>query len=470
MMSQFGLVLILLLAPQSLHGQLTKQAKDLNPKVLTLALKAASRAHEKGLGKKKILAVIDYSLPSTKKRLWVFDLERKKLLFHELVAHGKGSGENYAKVFSNQEGTLASSLGLYEATETYQGKHGYTLKLEGLEKGFNDNAVKRSIVIHSARYVTEAFWKKYGRLGRSWGCPALDKRVAKKAIDTLKGGSLVFVYSPDKNWLSASEFLRKESLVREKAIIRFVDDKLDLNGIGWMEPWALESGVDLEAWGIHALDKNVVFLFGGFNVPPGVIRSLLLRSDDGGRHWSEVMRPERGSSVTRVTFVEGGRGWALMQWMVEGPGPAWIYHTIDGGETWRRLVEIPIPNGHHPIVDLRFLDQLHGRMKVNLDTETERCCILHTDDGGLTWRWSGKCIKVESCTWRKIYKEKARDGSRWRLEVSRVQGQRHHAKVMRRLPSESSWSVTGKVPMSFEYKNGRVIVPQPESPSEFPVD
>jgi hypothetical protein len=193
------LALILLLAPP---------ASGLNPQVLDLALKAASRAQAQGFGKKNILAVIDYSLPSTNKRLWVFDLKKEKLLFYELVAHGKGSGDNYAKKFSNREGTLASSLGLFEAAETYQGKHGYTLKLKGLEKGINDNAEKRSIVIHGAWYVTEDFWKKHGRLGRSWGCPALDKKVARQVIDTLKDGGLVFVYYPDKQWLSSSIFLK----------------------------------------------------------------------------------------------------------------------------------------------------------------------------------------------------------------------------------------------------------------------
>jgi hypothetical protein len=207
----YRLAFLILLAPPSAPG--------LDAKVLDLALKAASRAQEQGHGQKNILAVIDYSLPSTKKRLWIFDLKKDKLLFHELVAHGKGSGNNYAKKFSNREGTLASSLGLFEATGTYQGKHGYTLKLKGLEKGFNHNAEKRSIVIHGAWYVTRAFAKKHGRLGRSWGCPALDKKVARKVIDTLKGGSLVFIYYPDKKWLANSEFLKPtvEELLRAEA-------------------------------------------------------------------------------------------------------------------------------------------------------------------------------------------------------------------------------------------------------------
>ena len=192
------LLLVFLLAPP---------ASGLKPKVLDLALQAASQAQAKGFGKKKILAVIDYSLPSTKKRLWIFDLKKDKLLFHELVAHGKGSGNNYAKKFSNKEGTLASSLGLFEATGTYQGKHGYSLKLRGLEKGINDNAEERAVVVHGAWYVSAAFAKKHGRLGRSWGCPALDKRVARQVIDAIKDGSLLFVYHPEERWLNRSEYL-----------------------------------------------------------------------------------------------------------------------------------------------------------------------------------------------------------------------------------------------------------------------
>jgi hypothetical protein len=179
-----------------------------DPKVMKLADQAAKKARARGQGKKKILTVIDYSLPSTRKRLWVIDTEKKKILFHELVAHGKGTGENFAKSFSNREGSLQSSLGLFETGETYQGKHGYSLKLTGLEKGFNEKAEERAIVIHGAWYVSAQFAKQHGRLGRSWGCPALSKDVAAKVIDAIKGGSLVFVYYPDQAWLSASEYLR----------------------------------------------------------------------------------------------------------------------------------------------------------------------------------------------------------------------------------------------------------------------
>ncbi|MBN2493082.1 MAG: murein L,D-transpeptidase catalytic domain family protein [Deltaproteobacteria bacterium] len=198
-----SLALVLLLASSSPHFG----AAGLKPEVLDLALKAAAAAQERGFGKNKVLCVIDYSLPSTKRRLWIFDLERKKLLFHELVAHGKGSGENHANVFSNRQGSYASSLGLFQATETYQGKHGYTLKLVGLEKGINHHAEERSIVIHGAWYVSQAFAKRVGRLGRSWGCPAVSKKAARKVIDSLKGGGLIFVYYPDRSWLGKSAFL-----------------------------------------------------------------------------------------------------------------------------------------------------------------------------------------------------------------------------------------------------------------------
>jgi len=198
------------LSPASLkkdEQRIHKAARGLERKVLHLALEADRNARKQGRGKKNILTIIDYSLPSTKKRLWVIDLAQGKVLFHELVAHGKGSGNNRARNFSNQPDSLASSLGLYETIGTYNGKHGYSLKLKGLEKGFNDKAEDRAIVFHGAWYASRAFADKYGRLGRSWGCPALDKRVVRKVIDTIKNGSLVFIYYPDRNWLSGSRFL-----------------------------------------------------------------------------------------------------------------------------------------------------------------------------------------------------------------------------------------------------------------------
>jgi hypothetical protein len=197
--------------PRAVRGHLQTESDSLDPEVLGLALRAAAAAWERGLGAKGLLAIIDYSLPSTRRRFWVLDLGQEKVLFHEFVAHGKGSGDNHATRFSDEEGSLQSSLGLFEATTTYVGRHGYSLRLRGLEEGFNGRALQRSIVIHGAWYVSEAFAARHGRLGRSWGCPALDRSVAEKVIDTIKGGTLVFAYYPDEKWLSGSEFLRDES-------------------------------------------------------------------------------------------------------------------------------------------------------------------------------------------------------------------------------------------------------------------
>jgi hypothetical protein len=124
--------------------------------------------------------------------MWVIDLSSNRLLFHEYVAHGSGSGGNSASRFSNRDGSHQSNIGLMKTAETYSGKHGYSLKLDGLERGWNSNARSRAIVIHAADYVSEAFIQANGRLGRSWGCPALRPEISRKVIDTIKGGSLVF--------------------------------------------------------------------------------------------------------------------------------------------------------------------------------------------------------------------------------------------------------------------------------------
>lgn len=189
-------------------ARLAAQAPDLPEPVLALALKAYARAQATGAARRDVLAVIDYSRPSTEKRLWVFDLDAGRLLFHELVAHGRGSGDNLASRFSNRPNSLASSLGVFSTGGTYLGKHGLSLKLEGLEPGVNDQAGPRSVVVHGADYVSEGFARIHGRLGRSWGCPAVASAVAPRLIQTLRGGAVLFAYYPDPGWLRASPFLR----------------------------------------------------------------------------------------------------------------------------------------------------------------------------------------------------------------------------------------------------------------------
>jgi hypothetical protein len=196
-------------ADESLVSRLAAAAPAANPHVISLATRAADCARREGLlDGFRHLAVIDYSLPSTKPRLWVFDVAQGRLLFQELVAHGRNTGERLAERFSNVEGSKMSSLGLFQTAETYYGSNGYSLRLRGLDAGFNDNALTRAIVMHGAPYVSEAIAERVGRIGRSWGCPAVRQEVARTVIDTLKGGALIFAYYPDRKWLRESPMLR----------------------------------------------------------------------------------------------------------------------------------------------------------------------------------------------------------------------------------------------------------------------
>lgn len=200
---------LLVLLPDSAAGgagateleRLTVLAPDLRPAVLARALAALACAGEADAPESRVLAVIDYALPSTERRLWVFDREAPRLLFHTLVAHGSGSGENVAERFSNRHHSRASSLGLFRAAETYQGRNGYSLRLDGLDPGINDQARNRAIVVHGAWYVTPAFAEQHHRLGRSWGCPALEPSTARPIIDALQQGGALFISAEDPDWL-----------------------------------------------------------------------------------------------------------------------------------------------------------------------------------------------------------------------------------------------------------------------------
>jgi len=181
----------------------------LSPRVFELALRAADTAQGHRITGSNILGIIDYSLPSTSRRFWVLDLKTRRVLFHEFVAHGRGSGDTHATSFSNKAQSYKSSLGLFITESTYRGKHDLSLRLHGLEEGINDNARSRAIVIHGAWYVDEGLISKQGRLGRSLGCPSVRESVAGPLIDTLKDGNLIFAYYPDDHWLSTSKFLNR---------------------------------------------------------------------------------------------------------------------------------------------------------------------------------------------------------------------------------------------------------------------
>lgn len=195
-------------AAPGLLERLAAAAPEADPKVLALALEARDCALAREAAPDPArLAVIDYSRPSTEPRLWVFDLDAGRLLYAEYVAHGRGSGGNFATAFSNRSGSHQSSLGLFRTAETYRGGNGYSLRMDGLEPGVNDAARDRAIVMHGADYVDPVTAALQGRLGRSFGCPALRREVAAGVIDALKQGQLLFAYYPDPDWLRGSPFL-----------------------------------------------------------------------------------------------------------------------------------------------------------------------------------------------------------------------------------------------------------------------
>jgi hypothetical protein len=176
--------------------------------VLDLAMSAVSCGMAFGdLAAPPTLTVIDYSLPSASPRLWVFDLRSGQLLFKELVAHGRDSGDGVATRFSDMMGSRQSSLGLFRTADAYVGHNGYSLRLDGLEPGFNSQARARAIVMHGAKYVDPDVASANGHVGRSWGCPALREAVAQQVIDTVRGGGVIFSYYPDPAWLTTSKFL-----------------------------------------------------------------------------------------------------------------------------------------------------------------------------------------------------------------------------------------------------------------------
>ena len=187
-----------------------ENSNTLNPEVFEKAflgftnLKKAGKLPETS----NLISIVDFSLSSTQKRLWVIDLEKKVVVFNSLVAHGKNTGEEFAQKFSNTESSYQSSLGFYITESTYNGSNGYSLKLLGMDPGYNDAALQRAIVMHGADYVSEDFIKSQKRIGRSWGCPAVPRALAEPIINSIKGKNVLFIYYPDEQYLSTSEWLK----------------------------------------------------------------------------------------------------------------------------------------------------------------------------------------------------------------------------------------------------------------------
>jgi len=192
------------------YNLLNLAENGLSNDVFNFAIKGFMKLGNEGkLANKNIITIVDYSQSSNVKRLYVIDLQNKKLLFHTYVAHGRNTGQEFAKSFSNSEGSLKSSLGFFVTEHPVIGSHtGFGLLINGLEKGFNDNAERRSIIFHAADYVSECFIKNNGRLGRSLGCPALPPESNKQIIETIKGGTCLFIYNDDKDYINHSTLLK----------------------------------------------------------------------------------------------------------------------------------------------------------------------------------------------------------------------------------------------------------------------
>jgi L,D-transpeptidase-like protein len=188
-------------------SQLVAWAPDLPRDALAPALRAYERARQGGMIDRAVLSIVDYALPSTAKRLWVLDLDAGRVLFNELVAHGRQSGDDHAVAFSNELGSRQSSLGAFVTGTTYVGRHGVSLRLRGLEPGINDRAEERTIVLHGAPYVSEDYARRFGRIGRSLGCPAVRPEVADSLIETIRDGTLFFAYYPDSSYAARSAYV-----------------------------------------------------------------------------------------------------------------------------------------------------------------------------------------------------------------------------------------------------------------------
>lgn len=193
---------------KQLAQRIHAQAADLSLEAISTAINAYEHVKERHLTDKPLLTIVDYSLPSSKRRLAVVNVQTGQVLYYTYVAHGKGSGLQYATHFSNQTGTDASSLGVFLTGDTYLGKHGYSLRLHGLDPEFNDAAYRREIVVHSAWYVSSTFAREHGRMGRSWGCFALSRSVESAIVKLIRGATVLVGYYPDPAWLHASAFLK----------------------------------------------------------------------------------------------------------------------------------------------------------------------------------------------------------------------------------------------------------------------
>jgi len=273
-------------------------AEALLPDPLSRVIRATLIAAEKNqIDHNHIITVIDYSLPANQKRLWVFDLNTKQLLFHTYVSHGIKSGALMSNRFSNRNNSKASSMGIYRTQKTYYGREGLTLKLQGLDIGFNDNAENRAIVMHGGWYMEEGFITKYGRSGRSWGCPALPLSVSNDIINTIKDNALLIIYYPDKAWFSRSKFLQEDTFFATTALQMAESDQSSLDE-------AVREDVlfaNLNSFLPHKMDEAVLVISAinyqqQFQQPPPLTR--MLRRQINGEEYIAITPNELNQLVT----------------------------------------------------------------------------------------------------------------------------------------------------------------------------
>ena len=194
----------------AVYDNLQLEEKGLSRKVFDYAVKGFKKVKATGaIENDQILTIVDFSKPSSQKRLFIIDVVNSRLLFNTYVAHGINSGKAFARTFSNSMESNKSSLGFYKTADSYIGKHGYSMRLMGLEKGFNDNAYRRDIVIHAADYVNERIIRAKGWIGRSWGCPAVSEQLSRPIIDKIKNGTCLFIFGTDKKYLLRSSLLKE---------------------------------------------------------------------------------------------------------------------------------------------------------------------------------------------------------------------------------------------------------------------
>ena len=209
-------------ADVNLFRLVERECPSLSHAAINTGIKAYQTAYQAGLDAQQLLTIVDFTKPSNQNRLCAINIKRGRVLFNTLVSHGRGSGLRYAEHFSNQVNTHESSIGVYLTGKSYHGEFGYAMRLYGLDRGFNSNAAKRDIVVHPDRFVSKEIALRFDRVGRTWGCFALEPKLTKPFINTVRNGSLIVAYYPNKHWLQHSIFLQSHIENAQQQILALI--------------------------------------------------------------------------------------------------------------------------------------------------------------------------------------------------------------------------------------------------------